>query len=170
MVYPPNMTRILAERSGEENLDEPRGLLDPMHAATDRDDVRVVVLPCEPGGFITPRKCGPDTLHLVRRDLFTVSRAADDDGKAPGVGSHTARGEKTIRGIVIAVDILRGTAIHRVVAEARQMRKQMSLQLETGMVRGEVNAHERSLWAPSCPEPGPVPTWPWLPMKRQAGR
>src|SRR5690606_25167884 len=116
----------------------------------DRDDVRVVVLAPEARGLEVPRERGAHARDLVRRDLLAVAGAADDDAERARLrGDRLARGEAERRVVVLGV-VRVGAVVHDVVARGTEVLHEVGLELEAGVVRGDVNAH-----APIMPQRAP---------------
>src|SRR3954451_420764 len=69
---PSYVTLLAGERGAEEELDEPRHLLDRVHPPAHGDHVGVVVLPGQARGLLAPRQGRPHSRHLVGRDLLAV--------------------------------------------------------------------------------------------------
>src|SRR4051794_33333824 len=96
---------LLAERRGQEDLDEPRHVPDQVHAAADRDDLRVVVLAPQARGLLRPGQRAADSRHLVGGDLLTVAGAADHHSQAVqplvAVGGHPGGGAQAEDGVVV---------------------------------------------------------------------
>src|SRR6266542_6299771 len=60
---PAGVPFALAERRGQEHLDEPAGGLRAVHPGADADHVGVVVLAGQPGGLLAPRQRRPGATH-----------------------------------------------------------------------------------------------------------
>src|SRR6478672_3361604 len=65
------------ERRREPRVHDRYRVLARHHAFTDRDHVRVVMQTAQPGGFDVPAQRAAHTLHSVRDDRFSISRAAE---------------------------------------------------------------------------------------------
>ena len=133
------------ERLREERAHHLQRLLRRVLAGTDRDHVRIVVLTAKLGGLNVPGERGAHPGHLVRRDLFAVTGAADHDAQAARFGGHRlARGEAERRIVVVDIEFV-GTVVHNVVALGGETVAQVLLQFKSSMVRSYVNAHRSIL-------------------------
>jgi hypothetical protein len=112
-----------------------------MHPSADANHVRVIVLPRQPRGLLVPPKCRARSLDLVRRDLLTVSRAADHHPEAPAVSDDASGRAQAVRRVVV-VGVVRSWAdVDHLVADLVQRSDQNALQLIPGMVGSDVDAH-----------------------------
>src|SRR3954453_14714582 len=109
---PAGVPFVAAERGGEEDPDEPEGLLLGVHPGADRDHVRVVVLPGQACRVGVVGERGAGARHLG------------------GVGW-----------VVVLGRVALGAVVHHVVPVGGQGRHEVVLQLEPGVVGTDVYAH-----------------------------
>src|ERR1043166_3547235 len=82
------MAWLLAELRGQERLHEIPGHLVPGHAATEADDVHVVVLDALPGGEVIGDERSADSRNLVDADRDADAAAAERDPALDGAAGH----------------------------------------------------------------------------------
>jgi hypothetical protein len=88
---------------------------------------------------------GTDAGHLVRRDLLTVARAADDDAEGAVVGDNAPSSFDAERRVVVLSVVDVRAHVDDVVAGTLEVLDEVVLQLVTGMVTSQIHAH-----APKC--------------------
>ena len=76
------VSRITCERLLKEKDREPEAFLRGMLACAEGDYVRVVVLSGKAGSGLVPDQGGADSPDFVRRDLFAVAGAPENDSQA----------------------------------------------------------------------------------------
>lgn len=139
---PPAVPLTIGEWHRKERLDDPRRLGGGVHPSADPHHLGVVVFPGELGGLGAPRQGGSAARNLVRGDLLTVARPADHHAEAARVGDHAAGGLDTQRRVVVVRIEDLGADVHHVVPKTGQVTHQKNLELETGVVGTEVDAHD----------------------------
>src|SRR2546423_637199 len=125
---------LVGESRRDEGLDELRRLVLRVHARADADDVRVVVLAAQAGGFLAPGQGGADAVDFVGGDRLAVAGAADDDAQGVGVGGHLAGGQHHVGRVVVLGVVGVGAAVDGFVPGGGQPGGEMVLQFVAGVV------------------------------------
>ena len=128
-----------------------------MQAATNADELSLVVLAGQLGRLDAPGQGAASTGDLVGCDLLAVAASAEDDAQASFVsyyslGCFDAEGRVVIHGVVLV-----STAVDGLVAVRFQVFDDLVLTFESGMVGTQVYAHADNSLRPSrhC-APGPI--------------
>ena len=73
----------------EEGIHDGQRFFFRVHAAADADQLSVVVLASQAGGFWGPGQCATRALYLVGCNLLTVAGAAEHDAQGTGIVDGT---------------------------------------------------------------------------------
>src|SRR3954469_10855310 len=114
--------------------------------AADGEHVGVVVLARHARGVEIVAERGADSAHLVRRDLFPLAAAADDDAAVGVSGSDQASDLGADRRVVDGCLVVRA-AIVDAMAEPRQRDHHVFLERKPRMVGADRDAHKMRLYA-----------------------
>ncbi len=126
---------------GEERVDDREHLFFGVHAPTDADHLRVVVLARQFRRLDAPPQRAPHTGHLVRGDLLAVARSTEHDAEAVRIGDCLLRrGDAERRVVVVGVVGVR-PAVDGLVPVGREVLDDPLLELEARMVGSQVDAH-----------------------------
>lgn len=128
------------ERSVEPHRHDRLGELERDDASADREHVGVVVGARQPGGVEIVAQRGAGAVHLVRRDLFTLTAAADDDAAIGLSAGDETRDLGADRRIVDGGFGMRAAVLDHV-AEPRERGEQVLLQREPRMIGPDRDAH-----------------------------
>jgi putative membrane protein len=112
-----------------------------MHPSADSEHVGIVVLAGELRSRQVVRERRANSTNLIGRDLLSVARTSDYHAHAARIGHNPKSGSDAVRRVVIAGDVFGRAAVHRLMARLGQMSDQQALQLKTGVVASQVNAH-----------------------------
>ena len=124
------VSRRLAELGGQEGLHEVPGHARPRRAATDADDVHVVVLDALRRGEMVMDQPRPDTRNLVRADRGPHTAAADRHAALHRACRYgLSERDDEVRIVVIRAQLV-GAEIDDVVSGGTELRQQVFLQLE----------------------------------------
>src|SRR6185312_16226205 len=115
-----------------------------VHATADADQLGVVVFTGQGRRFDAPGQRAAGAGDLVSGDLLAVARPAQHDAQAVRVGHGACRGGDTEGGVVVFGVVAEGTAIDRLVPGFIEVVGDLLLELESGVVRAEVDAHARN--------------------------
>ena len=113
--------------------------------ATHGEHVRVVVLAREPRRIEIVAERGADPGHLVRRDLFALAAATEDDPAIGVAGSHSSSHVEADWRVVHRLFAI-GTAVVDGVAKPRERRLQMFFETKAGVIGADGDAHDRQLY------------------------
>ncbi len=125
----------------QECVDDPKRLLDGVHAPADADQLSVVVLARQRGGLGAPGQGAAGTRNLVGRDLFAVAGTTEHDAKAARIADGALRRGDAEGGVVIVGVVAVGAAVDRLVSGLLQVVDDGLLEFESGVVAAEVDAH-----------------------------
>src|SRR5437868_5820886 len=114
-------------------------------ASADREHVRVVMLPRQPRRIEIVTERGADAHHFVRRHLFALSAAAEDDATIGASGGDEPRDVDTDWRVVDRL-LARGTAIVDGMSEPRQRLLQVLFESEAGVIRSNRDTHAAELY------------------------
>ena len=137
------MALVPAEGLGEEGVNNGQPPAQIVHAPTQGDDVGVVVLPGESGGLDRPGQGRAHPVDLVGGDLLAVTASPEHDAEASGVGHHGLSAGQAERGVVVTRVVGVGSVVDDVVALLPQVLDHSALELEAGMVGGDMDAHRQ---------------------------
>ena len=132
---------IAAEGLGEKSIDDRQARPQIVHATAQRDDVGVVVLAGKPGGLDRPGQGGTHPVHLVGGDLLPVATAPENNAEAPGVGHDRLPASQAEGGVVVIRVVGVGSMVDDGVPLLPQVRAHGALELITGVVGGDMDAH-----------------------------
>lgn len=118
----------------EESVDDGECLFLGVHAATDANELSVVVLACKAGGLRGPREGTTSTLHLVRSDLLAVAGATEHDAERTRIVDGALGGVDAVCRVVILGIISVGTTVNNFVALVLQVFSNDVLRLEPCVV------------------------------------
>lgn len=139
------MAIFAGERSLQEDLDEGGHLFDRVLAAADRDHIGVIVLASKARSIGIPHQCRSHPMDLVGGHLLSVARSTDHDAQTARLVGHAKGSSQTEDRIVIERVVFEGTVIDGLMPKRLQPNDQVILQLESGMVGAQMNAHARRL-------------------------
>jgi len=124
----------MAELGGQERLHEVPGHAGPHRAATDADDVHVVVLDPLPGGKVIMDQRGTNTRHLVGADGGAHAAAADGHAALDRPRRHSL-GERDdeVRIVVVWTQLVR-PEIDDVVSRCAELSDQILFQAEPPVI------------------------------------
>src|SRR5204863_10002745 len=94
---------------------------------------------------LAERERAPDPPDLVGGNRLTVAAAAQHDACAARVRGDTGRGEQHERRVVVLGVVREWSAVDRLVTEPFDGLHESALQLVTGMVRPQVDAHGQAV-------------------------
>ena len=132
---------IAAEGLGEKSIDDRQARPQIVHATAQRDDVGVVVLAGEPGGLDRRGQGGSHPVNLVGGDLLPVATTPENNAQAPGVGHDGLPAGQTEGRVVIIRIVGVGSVVDDVVPLLPQVLDHGALELVTGVVGGDMDAH-----------------------------
>ena len=132
---------VPAEGLGEESIDDGQARPQVMHATTQCDDVGVVVLAGKSGGLDRPGQGGSHPVNLVGGDLLPVATTPENNAQAPGVGHDGLPAGQTEGRVVIIRIVGVGSVVDDVVPLLPQVLDHGALELITGVVGGDMDAH-----------------------------
>lgn len=165
------VARIIAERLGDERGRNGGCLVKRMHARAKGPDLRVVVLACQACRLLGPDERGPHACHAVGGKLLAVAGAANDDSQVPGRSSDCLGGGNAERGVVVLRVVLERPVVDDIVTRTGEVRPQVLLEFESGMVGGNVNAHDAIVPATrASPAAGAPPQRTVTPERKCAAR
>ena len=112
-----------------------------MLAGTDSHHVRIVVLAGQARGRVRPDEGGAHAFHAVGGHLLTVARATDNDAEAAGFADHSLGRLDTERRIVVERVVDVRAMVDDVMTGLAQVGDHLFLQLKTGVISGNMDAH-----------------------------
>ena len=92
-------------------------------------------------GRVRPDEGGAHAFHAVGGHLLTVARATDNDAEAAGFAGHSFGRLDTERRVVIERVVDVRAMVDDVMTGLAQMGDHLFLQLKTGVISGNMDAH-----------------------------
>ena len=132
---------VAAEGGLQEGVDEGQSLFLAVLAGADGHDVRVVVLAGQTRGRIGPHEGGAHAFHAVGGHLLAVARAADDDAEAARLIDDSLCGLNAERRVVVERIVGMSAMVDDIVTGLAQVRNDLLLEFETGVIGADMNAH-----------------------------
>ena len=83
------MALIAREWFGDKGIDELKTEFLGMHAATNRDDIGIVMFAGKLGSIDTPDQRCANAINFIRSDLFAVAGATENNSEGARVVCHT---------------------------------------------------------------------------------
>jgi len=111
------------------------------HSFADGNNIGVIVLPSEPGGFHIPAQCTTDAFHPVRRYRFAIAGTAQYNATLKFAARDGFRHGPDEQRIIHRLFRVRAK-IRNVVPQALQQFPDLFLVPESGVVRANGNFHE----------------------------
>jgi hypothetical protein len=157
----PYVPLLAGEGGRQEDVDEVGHVVEGVHPTAHRDHVGVVVLAGQGGGLLAPHQGGPHTLDLVRRDLLAVARATDHDAEAARIGDDRLGGAQAEHRVVVEGVVGERAVVDRLVSLRAEVVDEVPLEVETGVVGAQVDAHGVSVpvTTPSRQRASTLPPW-----------
>lgn len=132
---------IAAEGRRDKRIDDCSRVLLRVHAGTDGDDLRVVVLARKLSGLDAPRESGANPGHPVGGQLLSIAGAADDNAERASVGPDCLGRGNAERGVVVQGVVLVSTVVRHLVTIRAQVSNKMLLELKASVVGRNMNPH-----------------------------
>jgi len=138
-----HVTLVSAEGLAEEGINDCQARSQVVHAPAQSDDVGIVVLASQPGGLDRPGQGCAYPVNLVGGDLLPVAAPPENNAEASGVGHHGLSTGQAESGIVVIWVVGVGSVVDDVVPLLPQMLDHGALELEAGVVGGDMDAHRQ---------------------------